>query len=40
MTAFDEIPDGKHRYLIADALQVARVREALALLASQPPDKR
>ena len=40
VTAFEEIPDGKHRYLIADALQVARVREALALLASQPPDKR
>ena len=40
VTAFQETPDGTHRYLIADALQVARVREALTLLASQPPDKR
>ncbi|MFO7973256.1 MAG: nucleoside hydrolase [Candidatus Hydrogenedentota bacterium] len=38
VTSFEETPDGKHRYLIADELQVARTREALALLASQPPD--
>ena len=40
VTTFEESPDGTHRYLIADELQVARTREALALLASQPPDKR
>lgn len=39
VTTFEEDPEGKHRYLIADELQVARVREALAMLASQPPDK-
>ena len=39
VTSFEETPEGTHRYLIADALQVARVREALALLASQPPEK-
>lgn len=36
-TTFQESPDGRHRYLIADEKQIARVREALALLASQPP---
>lgn len=30
-------PDGKHRYLTATPEQVARVREALVQLASQPP---
>ena len=40
LTTFEESPDGNHRYLIADAVQAARVREALTLLASQPPDQR
>lgn len=39
LTTFEEAPDGAHRYLIADEIQQARVREALALLTSQPPDK-
>ncbi|HVU89055.1 MAG TPA: nucleoside hydrolase [Pirellulales bacterium] len=29
---------GKHRFLKVDAEQIARVREALVILASQPPD--
>lgn len=33
-------PDGRHLYLTADAEQRARVREALCVLASQPPDQR
>jgi len=37
ITRFEESPTGKHRYLIVDSLGVARVREALELLASQPP---
>ena len=36
-TVFEKAPNGPHRYLIADEVQVARVREALALLSSQPP---
>ena len=38
VTSFEPDPAGKHRYLIADPHQVTRVREALAMLASQPPD--
>lgn len=37
-TTFQETPDGKHRYLKVTELQAARVREALAQLASQPPN--
>jgi inosine-uridine nucleoside N-ribohydrolase len=36
---FEEHPDGPHRYLIVDPQQVVRVREALAMLASQPPRR-
>lgn len=39
-TTFRETDDGPHRYLIVTPEQVARVREAFALLASQPPDTR
>ena len=37
VTRFEESPTGKHRYLMVDGLGVARVREALIQLASQPP---
>jgi inosine-uridine nucleoside N-ribohydrolase len=37
-TRFEETADGSHRYLIASEAQCVRVREALAQLASQPPD--
>jgi uncharacterized Ntn-hydrolase superfamily protein/inosine-uridine nucleoside N-ribohydrolase len=37
VTQFAESADGRHRYLTANAEQVARVREALVQLASQPP---
>lgn len=37
-TEFKPSPDGPHRYLIADDKQVVRTREALAMLASQPPS--
>ncbi|HQM99791.1 MAG TPA: nucleoside hydrolase [Candidatus Hydrogenedentes bacterium] len=37
-TTFQEAPDGKHRYLKMNEVQAARVREALAQLASQPPN--
>jgi inosine-uridine nucleoside N-ribohydrolase len=37
MTHFTPTAGGKHRYLSVDAVQIARVREALVLLASQPP---
>lgn len=40
ITRFDESPTGKHRYLMVDGLGIARVREALELLASEPPDRR
>ncbi|MBN2311685.1 MAG: nucleoside hydrolase [Candidatus Hydrogenedentes bacterium] len=36
-SSFEEAPDGTHRYLIVDAAQIVRAREALAQLASQPP---
>ncbi len=38
-TIFEEAPDGNCRYLIASEAQAIRVREALAQLASQPPDR-
>ncbi len=38
ITRFAPSPEGKHRYLKVDAEQIARVREALIQLASQPPD--
>ena len=34
---FEEQEEGNHQYLTVDALQIARVREALALLTSEPP---
>jgi len=34
---FRASPGGRQRYLTVDAEQIARVREALALLCSQPP---
>lgn len=37
-TTFQEAPDGTHRYLKINEVQAARVREALAQLASQPPN--
>lgn len=39
-TVFEEAAGGPHRYLIADDTQVVRVREALAMLASEPPYAR
>lgn len=38
-TTFKVEPNGKHRYQIVDATQIAVVREALALLTSEPPKK-
>jgi inosine-uridine nucleoside N-ribohydrolase len=38
-TYYREHADGKHQYLIADEGQAERVKEALALLACQPPQK-
>jgi inosine-uridine nucleoside N-ribohydrolase len=35
---FQVDPDGKHRHLIATPDQIVRVREAQAMLCSQPPD--
>ena len=35
-TMFNEDPQGTHRYLQVDPLQVVRVREALMQLSSQP----
>jgi purine nucleosidase len=40
VTSFRPRPDGKHRYLTVDRQQIERTREALVLLASQPPEKR
>lgn len=37
VTQFRETPDGKCRFLLANASQIERVREALVQLASQPP---
>jgi len=39
VTRFVPSPGGRHRHLTVDDLQIARVREALVQLASQPPDK-
>jgi len=36
-TPFVEHPDGRDRYLKVDALQIARLREVISLLASEPP---
>lgn len=38
-TRLEPAADGRHRYLIADDMQRARVLEALMYLASQPPDR-
>lgn len=38
ITTFEKKKSGLHRYLTADDVQVARTREVLAALASQPPD--
>jgi Inosine-uridine preferring nucleoside hydrolase len=38
MTHFTPAATGRHRYLKVDAQQIARVREALIILASQPPE--
>ncbi|MCP4638919.1 MAG: nucleoside hydrolase [bacterium] len=37
-SVFAPAADGPHRYLIVDEEQIARTREALAQLSSQPPD--
>jgi purine nucleosidase len=39
ITQFAPAENGPHRYLIANAEQVARVREALVQLSSQPPSR-
>jgi uncharacterized Ntn-hydrolase superfamily protein/inosine-uridine nucleoside N-ribohydrolase len=39
ITQFTPAADGRHRYLTVTAEQIARVREALVQLASQPPMK-
>lgn len=39
LTSFVPSAAGHHRYLTVDEHQITRVREALAQLASQPPDK-
>lgn len=39
ITRFTPAPDGRHRYLTVDTEQIARVREALVQLASQPPAR-
>ncbi len=38
ITVFEASPAGRHRYLKVDGEQIARVREALIVLASQPPQ--
>lgn len=38
-TSFRAEADGPHRYLLVDAVQIARVREAQEWLCSQPPRK-
>lgn len=38
VTTFSPDPAGKHRYLTADDAQRARVREAISMLVSQPPQ--
>ncbi|HEY4307971.1 MAG TPA: nucleoside hydrolase [Pirellulales bacterium] len=39
VTQFAPAATGKHRYLKVDAEQIARVREALVILASEPPQR-
>jgi inosine-uridine nucleoside N-ribohydrolase len=39
VTQFTPAAEGRHRYLIVSPEQIARVREALVQLASQPPDR-
>lgn len=39
LTTFEESSDGRHRYLIATKEQIIRVKEALTMLTSQPPDR-
>lgn len=39
ITRFETKEEGRHRYLTVDAEQIARVREALVQLASQPPSQ-
>jgi hypothetical protein len=39
-TRFEPSSNGRHRYLIVDALQIARVTEALVQLSSQPATRR
>ncbi len=38
-TTFQPNPNGKHRYMIVSAIQIARIREAFSNLASEPPKK-
>lgn len=38
-TAFQESPDGPHRYLLVSPSQIVQVREAQVLLCSQPPRR-
>ena len=38
VTRFEEQADGKHRYLKVQQSQIARIREAMELLCSQPPS--
>lgn len=40
VTQFEVREDGRQRFLTVNAEQIARVREALVLLASQPPTRR
>jgi hypothetical protein len=39
LTRFTATPDGRDRYLTLNEVQIARVKEALVELASQPPSK-
>jgi hypothetical protein len=39
VTRFTPSGGGRHQYLTVDAIQIARVREALVQLASQPPER-
>jgi hypothetical protein len=38
-TRFTPAPEGRDRFLMLNDLQIARVKEALVELASQPPCK-
>ncbi len=37
-TTWTPDPQGNHRYLTVDEAQIERVKEALSLLASEPPQ--